>query len=56
MNDVKIGLRKVGKKGAGLCVMLPAIWVKNAEVRVGDSLEVKMRGVELIIEPEVNGK
>ncbi len=56
MESIQIGPRKVGKKGEGMCLMLPSIWIRNANVSVGDELRLKMRGKELVIEPEMSKK
>lgn len=56
MSNIRIGVRKVGKKGEGLCLMLPIIWVRNTNISVGDTLKIEMNGRELIIEPEVKRK
>ena len=53
MRTLKLGFRRLGKKGNGYCMMMPAIWLKNAELLPGDRLEIEMRGSTLVIKPEV---
>jgi antitoxin component of MazEF toxin-antitoxin module len=56
MVNIKFGTRKVGKKGDGLCLMLPSIWVKNADISAGERIVLEMRGNKLIVKPEVKQK
>ncbi len=56
MTSLKFGTRKVGKKGEGLCLMLPSIWVKNADISAGERMVLEMRGNKLIVKPEVKQK
>ena len=50
---INLGTRKLGKKGAGFCVMLPSIWLKNSNLNAGDRLQIEMIGNALFIRPEV---
>ena len=52
MRKISLGTRKLCKKGAGFCVMLPAIWFLNSKVNVGDRLQIEMIGDALFIRPE----
>ena len=56
MESISLGTRKVGKKGEGLCLMLPSIWVKNADISAGEKIILEMRGNKLIVKPEVKQK
>jgi antitoxin component of MazEF toxin-antitoxin module len=56
MPNIRLGLRKVGKKGDGYCIMLPSVWIRNTEVHTGDRLQIEMRGRKLVLEPEVKQK
>ncbi|MFG1449607.1 MAG: hypothetical protein AAE983_03070 [Thermoplasmataceae archaeon] len=56
MTNINFGARKVGKKGEGLCLMLPSIWVKNAEITAGEHIFLEMRGKNLIVKPKVKQK
>ena len=56
MASINFGTRKVGKKGEGLCLMLPSIWVKNADISAGERIVLEMRGNKLIVKPEVKQK
>jgi hypothetical protein len=53
LKRINLGTRKLGKKGAGFCVMLPTIWLKNSNVKPGDRLKIEMLGDALFICPEV---
>ncbi|EQB70369.1 MAG: hypothetical protein AMDU1_APLC00062G0026 [Thermoplasmatales archaeon A-plasma] len=56
MTNLKFGTRKVSKKGDGFCLMLPAIWVKNADISAGERIVLEMKGNTLIVKPEVKQK
>lgn len=51
MQTIKIGYRRLGKKGDGYCMMIPAIWLKNVEAHAGDRMEIEMYGTALVIKP-----
>ncbi len=51
-----IGSRKIGRRGKGLCIMLPSIWLKNVDNTAGSTVTLTIEDDKLIIEPEVKQK
>lgn len=51
-SDIKIGPRKVGKRGKATCLLLPAIWLKTGGISAGDTVNVSIKNSCLIITPE----
>ena len=49
IDRLDFGARKVGTKGPGLDITLPALWVRNAGISVGDRVGVTAKGTILII-------
>lgn len=47
---ILIGKRKVQKKGPGLCVMLPSVWLRNENVTKGDVVHVSIVDGKLVLE------
>lgn len=56
MESLMIGSRKIGRRGKGLCIMLPSIWLKNVDNTAGSTVTLTIEDDKLIIEPEVKQK
>jgi len=48
---LRLGERRVGKKGRALVITLPVIWTRNNNVEPGNIMMLKMEGKRLVVEP-----
>ena len=37
---IKLGSRKLQMKGNGICLDIPAIWLRNTKLKIGDDVSV----------------
>jgi len=48
---LKIGERRVGKKGGALVITLPVIWIRNNNIEPGNMMILTMEGKRLVVQP-----